>query len=325
MMLAMGPLKVDNGVALDGQMGRHESSLLSRAGSTAASISSHLLSLSPGDRLPAVGDLARRLGVGVNTVQRALAVVQAEAGVSLEPRGRHGTFIVELDRVRLWRLSGHDQLLGLMPLPYSRRYEGLATGLRQVMRDIGVPSSLGFMSGSRRRLDALSHGEVFAVISGLALEQARREGQPITAAVEMPAGSFVESHGVIRRRKTARGRPRVGIDPDSIDQTLISRAEFGEKATYRPVGYMQIVESIRRNVLDAAVWVLDTAPSDDVIETSSLSNPDALALDQVATQAVLAVRKDDHVLAKFLTDHVDVGTVDRIQRQVLKGTRIPSY
>ncbi|HYM49560.1 MAG TPA: GntR family transcriptional regulator YhfZ [Candidatus Limnocylindrales bacterium] len=315
----------ENELGLRTQVGRHETVLLSRAGSTAAAISWHLLSLSPGDRLPAVGDLARRFGVGVNTVQRALAVVEAEAGVVLDARGRHGTFLVELDRVRLWRLAGQDQLLGLMPLPYSRRYEGLATGLRQVMSDIGIASSLAFMSGSRRRLDALARGEVFAVISGLALEEARREGHAITPAVEMAPGSFVESHGVIRRRRPAQGRLRVGIDPDSIDQSLLSRAEFGEHATYRPMQYMQIIESVRRDLVDAAVWVLDTAPVDDVIETAPLTTHAALALDRVATQAVLAVREDDDVLAKFLSDHVDVNTVLRIQRQVLKGTRIPSY
>jgi hypothetical protein len=325
MIMAMGVFIADNGLALDASRSRHETALFSRAGSAAASISSLLLALSPGERLPAVGDLARRLGVGVNTVQRALAVVQAEGAVTLEARQRRGTFIVDLDRVRLWGLAGHAPVLGLMPLPYSRRYEGLATGLRHVLNDIGIPSSLGFMSGSRRRLAALEHSEAFSVISGLALDNARSEGMPITPVVEMPLASYVESHGVIRRRRPSHGRLRVGIDPDSIDQSLLSRAEFGDKAIYRPVGYMQIIEAIRRDLLDAAVWVLDTAPSDDVIETSALSSPAAIALDQAATQAVLAVHQSNEVLARFLADHVDVSTVSRIQRQVLMGTRIPAY
>jgi hypothetical protein len=315
----------ENGQVLDREGRNRDSALLSRAGSAAASISAHLLSLSPGDRLPAVADLARTLGVGINTVQRALAVVQAEAGVTLDTRGRHGTYLVDLDRVRLWQLAGHDQLLGLMPLPYSRRYEGLATGLLHVMQTIGIPSSLGFLPGARRRLDAIERGESFAVISGLAFEQSRREGRAVIAAVEMGRGSYVTSHGVIRRREPARGRLRVGIDPDSIDQTLLSRAEFGDRATYRPMGYMHIVEAVRRNLLDAAVWVLDTGAVDDVVETTPLTAPAALALDNVATQAVLAVREGDRVLAKFLSDHIDVRAVERLQRQVLKGTRIPSY
>ena len=319
----VGPSK--NGHVPAIQVGRHESALLSRAGSTAAAISWHLLSLSPGARLTPIGELARQLGVGVNTVQRALAVIQAEAGVVLDTRGRQGTYLVELDRVRLWRLAGQDQLLGLMPLPYSRRYEGLATGLREVMSAMGIASSLAFMSGSRKRIEALARGEAFAVISGLALEQAKREGRKIAAPVEMAPGSFVESHGIIRRRRQAGGRPRIGIDPDSIDQTMLSRAEFGDRASYRPIQYMQIVESLRRDLIDAAVWVLDTAPNDDLIETAPLSSRAAVALDRVATQAVLAVRQDDHVLAKFLADHVDVNMVLRIQRQVVKGTRIPSY
>ncbi len=236
-------------------------------------------------------------------MQRALAVVQAEAGVSLDTRGRHGTYLVDLDRVRLWQLAGHDQLLGLMPLPYSRRYEGLATGLLHMMQTIGIPSSLGFLPGARRRLDAIERGESFAVISGLAFEQSRREGRTIIAAVEMGRGSYVTSHGVIRRREPARGRLRVGIDPDSIDQTMLSRAEFGDRATYRPMGYMHIVEAVRRNLLDAAVWVLDTGAADDVVETTPLTAPAAVALDNVATQAVLAVREGDRVRQIPLRSH----------------------
>ena len=91
------------------------------------------------------------------------------------------------------------------------------------------------------------------------------------------------------------------------------------------MGYMHIVEAVRRNLLDAAVWVLDTGAADDVVETTPLTAPAAVALDNVATQAVLAVREGDRVLAKFLSDHIDVRAVERLQRQVLKGTRIPSY
>jgi DNA-binding transcriptional regulator YhcF (GntR family) len=51
--------------------------------------------LPPGTRLPTVRDLARQLGLAVNTVARAYRELES-AGI-LETRGRFGTFVARMD------------------------------------------------------------------------------------------------------------------------------------------------------------------------------------------------------------------------------------
>lgn len=298
--------------------------LMSRAGAAATAIAVDLLGRSPGERIPTVAEYASRFQVGIHTVQRALAVLE-RAGVALSPHGRNGTYLVAVERSRLWSIAMRDALVGFMPLPYSRRYEGLATGLRDSLVSVGIPFSMAYMPGARLRLQSLRAGSSFAVVSALAYREATQAGAQVDVVLNLMAGSFVASHGVIWRRGPRPVRPRVGVDQNSFDQMLLSHAEFLEQAEFVPAHYMQLVELVRRGALDAAVWALDAVLPDETIELGPLTQPGAIDLDQLATAATLVVAAGDAPVARFLKDYVSVERVLQTQAEVLTGARAPAY
>jgi hypothetical protein len=302
-----------------------DASLYSKAGAAATAIARDLLARSPGDRLPTVAEYADRSGVGINTVQRALALLQQSGDLAIRPRGRLGTYLVSLDRIALWGIAVGEPLVGFMPLPYSRRYEGLATALRSCLAETGVPFSLAFMSGAELRLDAVRSGHAFAVVSALAADVAVAEGRPVRSILEIPGPSYVAAHGVISRQGDSVAPRRIGADPNSIDQVRLSRAEFGEQVELVPATYLQLVDSIRRGQIDAAVWALDSVSPDHEISAEPLRNPAAIALESRAVTAALVVATDDRVVEKMLLDQLDPAVVAQVQRDVLSGARQPSY
>ncbi|CAM5589502.1 GntR family transcriptional regulator OS=Streptomyces rimosus subsp. rimosus (strain ATCC /DSM 40260 / JCM 4667 / NRRL 2234) OX=1265868 GN=SRIM_029555 PE=4 SV=1 [Streptomyces rimosus subsp. rimosus] len=106
-----------------------------------------------GARLPRVRDLAAELGVGNGTVQAALQLLEESGAMDTVARGHLGTFLVRADRAILWRLAGLGTVLAAMPLPHSRRREGLATGLRGAFEKTGAPFAITFMRGAATRVE----------------------------------------------------------------------------------------------------------------------------------------------------------------------------
>lgn len=298
--------------------------LMNRVGSTTTAIGLDLLSRCPGDRIPTVLEYAKRLKVGVGTVQRALAMLE-RAGVKCNARGRKGSYLASVDRARLWSLAVRDPLIAYMPLPYSRRYEGLATGIHDALLGTGVPFTIAYVPGARVRVEAIRHGYSLAVISALAFDQAIRAGASIECALDLLPGSYVSSHGVIRRRGITAGRPRVGVDDTSFDQVILSTAEFPDGAELVPAHYMQLVELVRRGALDAAVWALDAVQPDEAIEVGPLTQPLAIDLDRLASTAMLVVPSDRPAVAHLLREYVSLASVIQTQSEVLTNARPPRY
>ncbi|WP_438588919.1 YhfZ family protein [Dubosiella newyorkensis] len=62
---------------------------------------------------------------------------------------------------KLLEISGITQILGVMPLPYSKRYEGLATAWWRMSKNrYNIPVSLAFMRGSKNRVSMVLCGPV---------------------------------------------------------------------------------------------------------------------------------------------------------------------
>ena len=145
--------------------------LMSKAGAVAHRLALELSAASAGDRMPTVQDLSERHQVGKGTVQAALALLEEAGAVEIRPRGKLGTFVTSIDHRLLWEMAGGSSVSVAMPLPYSRRYEGLATGLHAAFIEVGVPLTLMFVGGAADRAAALHRERAdFAVMSRLAAE-----------------------------------------------------------------------------------------------------------------------------------------------------------
>ncbi|MCL6580929.1 MAG: GntR family transcriptional regulator [Firmicutes bacterium] len=291
-------------------------------------IAQDLLEARPGDRLSPVAEYAARLGVGRGTVQAALRLLQDSGAVRLVPRGHMGTFVERVDRAALWSLSGLGTVTGVMPLPYSQRYRGVATGLYQAFHVAQIPLVLAHMRGARRRLEALlTRRYEFALVSKLSYEVARRERGELCLAVDLGPGTNVREHVLLIRGPSDRitDGMRVGVDPDSIDITELTRHECAQvRVTAVEAPYTQFLGLILKGVIDAAVWDSEEGlpPREAGLKVVPLrGRADGTAPDTSA--AVLVVHRDNQTLASILRSSVDVAVVRETLDRVMRGEVLP--
>jgi len=288
-----------------------------------------LLRAKPGDRLAPIADYARRLGVGRGTVQAALALIRERGAATLVPRGHMGTFVEAVDPAALWELTGLGSITGVMPLPYSQRYRGLATGLYRAFQQAHVPLVMAHMRGARRRLEALNSGRYeFALVSRNSYETARAEMDFLDLALELGPRTSVREHMLLLRDGRAdriTDGMRVGIDPSSIDITLLTHRECdGARVTLVELPYTQFPGQIQKGVIDAAVWDAEEPIPEggSGMRLVPLRNGDAGVRPDTG-EAVLVVHRENTVVKSILRERVDPEVVRATQARVLAGEELP--
>lgn len=298
--------------------------LMSRAGLVAQGIARGLQQARPGDRMPTVQELAALHGVGNGTVEAALGILSDAGALAIRARGRLGTFIERIDHPMLWELGGGEAVSIALPLPYSRRYEGLATGLQAAFAEAGVPMTLMFVRGSLHRADAVREGRAdLAVMSRFAGMQ--QHGTRI--ARDFGDRSYVGAHGLVLARGKSPDDPtlRVAVDPSSADQQAMTEARFGDLPAERrvEVSYNQLGRCFATGIVDATVWNLDEVEAHiatpiDIVEIPAYSAGDT-------TAAVAIAREGGRADAAAIADALVAPAVLTTAAAVVAGDLIPSY
>ncbi|MFD3478145.1 GntR family transcriptional regulator YhfZ [Streptomyces sp. NPDC058695] len=304
---------------------------LTRNGLAARQLAVLLLNHEPDTRLPRIRDFAEELGCGNGTVQAALRLLEESGAIETAARGHLGTFLVRSERSILWRLSDLGTLLAAMPLPYSRRYEGLATGLRAAFEEAGTPFAITFMRGAGARTTALLEGKVDLVILSRFAADRLIEEHPVELVADLGPATYVGAHGLLLREGASLDAPglRVAVDHTSEDQRMLAERAFARRTDIEWVesSYMQLRDLFAQNLADATVWNLDEVQGrigmggevlplgDEVTRDLSLRNSSAAIIGRTeGAKALSAVR-----------NAVDLSTVTSLQAEVLRGERVPSY
>ena len=305
--------------------------LLSKQGIAVIKLASLLLTHQRGDRIEPIQHYAEKFETGVGTVQAAIAYLQKIGAVALDSRGHWGTFIREINYPLIWSLTGQDYVVGGMPLPYSRRYEGLATGLHETFNQAGVSLNLVYTRGALNRLRALEKARSdFVVLSRFALNNAIEHGLAIEEVLGLGSESYVGQHIVLLRdhdKKEIEDWMRVGIDPSSIDQVLLAKeASRGKDVEFVETNYMNLMSALGKGQIDATVW-----NSDDFFASSYPFNAvpvpttEELARTQENTEAVIAVAKSNQLVLQTLRSIVNKELVRHVQKQVMENKLTPNY
>jgi hypothetical protein len=304
---------------------------LTRNGLAARRLAVLMLNHEPDTRLPRVRDFAEELGVGNGTVQAALRLLENAEAIETTARGHLGTFLVRSDRSVLWRLSGLGTLLAAMPLPYSRRYEGLATGLRAAFEEAGAPFAITFMRGAAARTTALVEGKADLVVLSRFAADRLIEEHPVELVADLGPATYVGAHGLLLRHGAVADSPglRVVVDHASEDQRMLAERVFAGRSdiTWVEASYMQLRELFDHDLADATVWNLDEAQGrlgadvdvlplgDEVTRGLALRNSSAAIIGRTeGAKALGAVR-----------DSLDLTLITTLQTEVLRGERVPSY
>lgn len=294
----------------------------------AKSVAVDVLGIDTGQRLPSIGSYARRFDVGVGTVQAALTYLREIGAVELEPRGRRGTVVVRRNLGILWGVATDRPVIATLPSPYSCLLEGLVSALRESLREQLLNLAVVHCDGSGDRVRALVRGEAdFAVVSSLAAELAIAEGTEIAVARSLGRGTLIQRHVQVRRGGSpglAAGAV-VAIEPSTLDQRFISELLVeGLDVTFRSVRFFEFQKRLLSHEIDVAVW-----HSDDIVNLSApgvVQEPlPGRLLRQLGgrnTEAVLAVRRGDRVMASLLAGSVDVDRMRRVQARLIKGLRV---
>lgn len=302
-------------------------SLMQKAGIATQDVARILLSFDIGDKLPTVTELCAQLDTARGNVQFALNHLKSIGAVRLNPRGHLGTYITGIDIMALAGVCGVDSLAVVMPLPYSKKYEGLATGLYTTLNTDALRTNIAFMRGSQNRLDMLQGGRYdMAVMSRMALGYYQKQGLPLSCIAAFGPRSYVNSHMVVLRAKFDGNWPgrKVGIDESSVDQKELTLHYFRDKdVELVPIMYSQILNYITDGTIDAAVWNIDDINLEsgrfDMVDISD----DEASL--AAGEAVLVCRDEDSISRRIASEALDVGQVCRQQQQVESGLTLPRY
>lgn len=298
--------------------------LMTRAGIVAQGIARSLAHARVGDRMPRVQDLAAEHGVGNGTVDAALGILSDAGALRVRARGRLGTFIDELDHALLWELGGGDTVSIALPLPYSRRYEGLATALQEVFAARDLPVTLMFVRGSIQRATAVRDGRAdLAIMSRFAAD----EQGDLVVARDFGDRTFVGAHGLVvaEGRDPADPALRVAVDPTSLDQRSLTARHFGELPPERVVeaSYNQLSPLFGSGAVDATVWNVDEVEAHIASPVRVIAIPE---FSQGPTTAAAAVARPDGVAdAVAVADALADPTLTTIAEAVVAGDRLPSY
>ncbi len=305
-----------------------KSKLMQKNGIMAVTLARGFLAMEVGSRIPTIAQLAEKYTSARGTVQNAIKFLQDYNAVKLEPRGHLGTFIISIDYSKLMEIADIKTLLGVMPLPYSKAYEGLATGIYNTLNIAGLSAGLAFMRGATKRIDALLDGRYdFAVISKLAAEYYIEEGAELQIVQEFGDFTYVNEHVIIFREKEKshiEDGMRIAIDNSSLDQVLLTHYHCRDKKVELiPVIYSQVSKAILKGDIDAAIW-----NKDDIIEKkaevhySSIDNSYFLGKD---TNAVVVSRSENASLNTLLKKFLNKDKVLFLQKKVIGDEIIPNY
>lgn len=301
----------------------NKNTLLRKDGQALTNLAKYFLTFEIEEKVDTVLKCSKMLNLSVGTVQKAIKKLEEFGGIKLKRKGHLGTYIEKIDYKALLKASGTESMVGVMPLPYSKRYEGLASGIKKEFNSL-IPLYFAHMRGAHTRLAYLNKGIYdFAIVSKLAAKEFIKENSNLSIAIEFPKGSYVEKHGLIYNKDKIK---RIGVDRSSLDQYYLTKLNFesNEDVEIVDVNYSETIELIKEGYIDAAIWSLDNK---DKIKEAGLRYRE-LEENQAnlqATQAVMLIKNENNYLEHILTKTIDIRNIREHQKKVIEGKEIPSY
>lgn len=110
--------------------------LFSKNGLSTRELAKMFIPIQEGERVPTVTAIHEKTEVARGTIQNAIKLLQSSGAITLEAKGHLGSFLVKKDMQILLQIAGVNAIVGVMPLPYSKRYEGFATGIREMRKHV---------------------------------------------------------------------------------------------------------------------------------------------------------------------------------------------
>lgn len=290
-------------------------------------LAEELLYLEEGSQIPTISELVKRYKVGTGTVQNALELLKNGNAAVLENSGSRGNVLVKKNVQNLLDIIGHVNYLGVMPLPYSKRYEGLATGLYELLNQTVIRVNLAFMSGSDLRLSGVLEGKYdFMVTSKKTAGSYIEKFKEIEVYGYLHEESFIKNHVFLTTKnlneeyKKSEERLRIGIDLNSPDQSsLTMRYCEGKNVQLIPIKYTDTLRALRKGIIDGAIWSGEEEYEElNVFQINGEGGRDE-------TIAAVIGMKENTRFKRYFTHFIDTKKLKEIQDKVMDGSKMPNY
>lgn len=293
-----------------------------KEGVVITTLARYLLGEKCGNRLKTIDELATECRSSVGLTQAALKTLESSGAIRIERRGRNGSYLVEMDNKALLTHVDINNVVCAMPLPYTRLYEGLASGLKAQFDGILY---YAHMRGADIRVECLLNGVYdMAVVSRLAAESYLTQ-KGLCLALELGPHTYVGEHQLICRKGESANVKRVGLDNRSADQKIMTDVFFGDSDVERvDLSYHESLQRIVKGDVDAVIWnvVAENELTMLGLEATPLTDDPRFLQ---ATEAVVLTRVDDYPMQQLLRAVVDKHALLAHQQRVVSGEQEPSY
>ncbi len=294
---------------------------------TIDSIASDMLSLSVGGKAFPMDVYRKRLGVSKGTVKNAFDYLESMNAIKLSRHGHEGSLIEEIDYKMLQKCCIRQELLGIMPLPYSTRYEGLATASYEQLSSFNF--NMAYARGAEGRIRLVENRTYhFAITSRYAALKSIEEGKMIKIAIDLGEGSYLSSHVLVFRKDQdgIEDGMRVSYDASSLDQKHITELlTAGYSVEYVPMKTQQTVKALLAHEIDAGVWNYDAISAHHLTDELSIVKIEQMDYTDDFTSAVIVIHKDDSALENLLTRYFPKEKILAIIEDVVEGRREAVY
>lgn len=301
--------------------------LFSKNGYAIAYLAKKFISYDIDDRISTITQYSKEIGLSRGTIQSSLKYLVNKNAISLESRGHMGTFLKDRSLSKLLEISGVHFLIGTMPLPYSKRYEGLSTGItKSFENNINIPLNMAYMRGAKKRIEMVENGRCdFAITSKYSALEAIKKNKDIEIVKELKPHSFLSKHVLLFRKNSLneiKDGMNAGIDKSSIDQeNLTKKFCEGKDINFINISYNQLIDKIISGEIDFSVWNGDEIKD----KYRNIETEDIDINYDLNTIAVILADRNRSEIKKILQDYIDPEYVENIQMQVLNNEMMPRY
>ena len=300
--------------------------LLAKSGIALKKIAGDFAFLEPGEKVPTVIYLENKYDFSHGTVQNAINTLKELKAIEIENKGKKGAFLKKKNEALLLKIMGIEHIVGCMPLPYSTRYEGLATGLTTSIENVyGIKNSLAYVRGANNRVEMLLANRYdYAIVSLFAAKKYVKQHKELEIIKTFGPQSYTGEHVIIFHDKDAKiikKGMRVGVDTSSVDQMELTKTVCkGINVQLVNLSYSNVLKNVILGGVDCAVW-----NKDEIFDKHSNINFQSIDTDKEDTVAVVLINKNNENVKAILEKVINESEIQRIQKQVIDGLLIPSY
>lgn len=295
-------------------------SLMNKCGIASIKLSKMLLDIEVDTRIPTITQISTNYNLPRGTVQNAIKNITDLKAIKLQSKGYKGTFLVEKNTKILLEIIGVSDLAGIMPFPYTRRHDGLASGLIKSLDNSELPVYMAYMSGSVKRLKMVEQRRYdFTIVSKLLATKYIEKYGNLKILIEFGHYTYLSRYVICfsdKNKNEIEDGMKIGINEEAIVSYDITKGLCENKTvSYVETKRTQAIDKILTGDLDAIVIDLDEIEDRKLpvhyVEVESLN-------DGYENEAVLVTLGDSLVPESYLKSLIDTDVVLETQKLVVE-------